>query len=73
MEDGHSLFDYDVGLNDIIQLLIRNKPLTEPVNSANAVAQPLISVNHDDTGEESSGSDKENKEVFFKKIIITVG
>ena len=24
LEDGHSLFDYDVGLNDIIQLLVRN-------------------------------------------------
>lgn len=23
LEDGHSLFDYDVGLNDIIQLMIR--------------------------------------------------
>lgn len=23
LEDGHSLFDYDVGLNDIIQLIIR--------------------------------------------------
>ena len=28
MEDGHSLFDYDVGLNDIIQLMIR--PLLTP-------------------------------------------
>ena len=24
LEDGHSLFDYDVGLNDTIQLLVRN-------------------------------------------------
>ena len=23
LEDGHSLFDYDVGLNDIIQLMVR--------------------------------------------------
>ena len=23
MEDGHSLFDYDVGLNDIIQIFVR--------------------------------------------------
>ena len=23
MEDGHTLFDYDVGLNDIVQLMIR--------------------------------------------------
>lgn len=26
LEDGHSLFDYDVGLNDLIQLLIRAPP-----------------------------------------------
>lgn len=26
LEDGHSLFDYDVGLNDIIQLMVRPVP-----------------------------------------------
>ena len=26
MEDGNSLFDYDVGLNDIIQLMVRPLP-----------------------------------------------
>lgn len=26
MEDGHSLFDYSVGLNDIVQLLVRQSP-----------------------------------------------
>lgn len=26
MENGYTLFDYDVGLNDIIQLLIRSDP-----------------------------------------------
>ena len=26
LEDGHSLFDYDVGLNDIIQLMVRPPP-----------------------------------------------
>ena len=25
LEDGHSLFDYDVGLNDLIQILIRSE------------------------------------------------
>ena len=32
LEDGHSLFDYDVGLNDIIQLMIR--PLPDSAHSA---------------------------------------
>ena len=29
LEDGHSLFDYDVGLNDLIQLLVRAPPPEE--------------------------------------------
>ena len=31
MEDGHTLFDYDVGLNEIVQLMIRNVDLSAPV------------------------------------------
>lgn len=31
MEDGHTLYDYNVGLNDIVQLLIRSQ--TEPPDS----------------------------------------
>ena len=31
MEDGHSLFDYDVGLNDLIQIMVRKiVPVSEP-------------------------------------------
>uniref|UniRef100_R4GA29 E3 ubiquitin-protein ligase UHRF n=1 Tax=Anolis carolinensis TaxID=28377 RepID=R4GA29_ANOCA len=30
MEDGHSLFDYSVGLNDIVQLLVRQSPALQP-------------------------------------------
>lgn len=30
MEDGHSLFDYNVGLNDIVQLLVRQSPAMLP-------------------------------------------
>ena len=26
MEDGHTIFDYNVGLNDIVQLLVRQTP-----------------------------------------------
>lgn len=32
MEDGHSLFDYSVGLNDIVQLLVRQSPAMPLVN-----------------------------------------
>ena len=40
LEDGHSLFDYDVGLNDIIQLMIRPHPV--PTHSK----QPLPDSTH---------------------------
>ncbi|NXD00754.1 UHRF1 ligase, partial [Certhia familiaris] len=33
MEDGHSLFDYSVGLNDIVQLLVRQSPAVPPAAS----------------------------------------
>ncbi|XP_020827105.1 E3 ubiquitin-protein ligase UHRF1 isoform X1 [Phascolarctos cinereus] len=33
MEDGHSLFDYSVGLNDIVQLLVRQSPAVLSVPS----------------------------------------
>ncbi|KFM73682.1 E3 ubiquitin-protein ligase UHRF1, partial [Stegodyphus mimosarum] len=29
LEDGHTLFDYDVGLNDIIQILVRQPDPTK--------------------------------------------
>lgn len=35
LEDGNTLFDYDVGLNDIIQLLVR--PVLTPVTNGAAV------------------------------------
>lgn len=31
MEDGHSLFDYSVNLNDIVQLLVRQSPTLVPL------------------------------------------
>lgn len=33
MEDGHSLFDYNVGLNDIVQLLVRQSPSIQPLTN----------------------------------------
>uniref|UniRef100_A0A8C8GDV9 E3 ubiquitin-protein ligase UHRF n=1 Tax=Oncorhynchus tshawytscha TaxID=74940 RepID=A0A8C8GDV9_ONCTS len=42
MEDGHTLYDYNVGLNDIVQLLIRSQagdaPDTLPPTSSNTTA-----------------------------------
>ncbi|KAL5021077.1 hypothetical protein ScPMuIL_000232 [Solemya velum] len=57
LEDGHNLFDYSVGLNDLVQLMVRAPPTpsaatTTPVNGQ---------TNDYSSGEESSSSDKENK------------
>ncbi|XP_064357128.1 E3 ubiquitin-protein ligase UHRF2-like isoform X1 [Dromaius novaehollandiae] len=35
LEDGHTLFDYDVGLNDIVQLLIRSESETPTASVTN--------------------------------------
>lgn len=35
MEDGHTLFDYDVRLNDTIQLLVRQNLMPPPPSSSN--------------------------------------
>ncbi|KAK7467888.1 hypothetical protein BaRGS_00036893 [Batillaria attramentaria] len=61
LEDGHTLFDYDVGLNDLIQLMVRAKPALTPV-STNPPATTSSGDKDSVAPEESSGSDKENKE-----------
>ncbi|XP_069585506.1 E3 ubiquitin-protein ligase UHRF1-like [Ranitomeya imitator] len=39
MEDGHTLFDYSVGLNDIVQLLLRQLPPPPPPPSVPVTAE----------------------------------
>ncbi|XP_074021498.1 E3 ubiquitin-protein ligase UHRF2-like [Numenius arquata] len=46
LEDGHTLFDYDVGLNDIVQLLIRSEseaPTTSVTNQGGEVNSCSVS------------------------------
>ncbi|XP_076217334.1 E3 ubiquitin-protein ligase UHRF2-like isoform X1 [Aptenodytes patagonicus] len=46
LEDGHTLFDYDVGLNDIVQLLIRSEseaPTTSVTNQGGEVNPCAVS------------------------------
>uniref|UniRef100_A0A2I3HE64 Ubiquitin like with PHD and ring finger domains 2 n=1 Tax=Nomascus leucogenys TaxID=61853 RepID=A0A2I3HE64_NOMLE len=40
LENGYTLFDYDVGLNDIIQLLVRPDPDHLPGTSTQIEAKP---------------------------------
>lgn len=57
MEDGHTIFDYDVGLNDIVQLLIRQKmPPTNVVKSKDKEAE--LSDSDSGCGSTQSESDK---------------
>lgn len=57
MEDGHTIFDYNVGLNDIVQLLIRQKaPPGDVVKSKEKEAE--LSDSDSGCGSTQSESDK---------------
>ena len=63
LEDGHSLFDYDVGLNDIIQLMIRPLP-----DSAHSAPPP---DNETTNGEASSQEDMETVRTKCCSSVVT--
>ena len=42
MEDGYTLFDYDVGLNDIVQLMIRPSSSDTTAAITNGITDELI-------------------------------
>lgn len=56
MEDGHTIFDYNVGLNDIVQLLVRQIPTVEVVKSKDKEAE--LSDSDSGCGSTQSESDK---------------
>ncbi|XP_061211836.1 E3 ubiquitin-protein ligase UHRF1 [Neopsephotus bourkii] len=56
MEDGHSLFDYSVGLNDIVQLLVRQSPAALPAGAKDK--DPELSDTDSGCGSGQSESDK---------------
>uniref|UniRef100_A0A8D3DUN7 RING-type E3 ubiquitin transferase n=1 Tax=Scophthalmus maximus TaxID=52904 RepID=A0A8D3DUN7_SCOMX len=57
MEDGHTIFDYSVGLNDIVQLLVRQKaPAADVVKSKDKEAE--LSDSDSGCGSTQSESDK---------------
>ena len=59
LEDGHTLFDYSVGLNDLVQLMVRAaEPIQVPSNEGDKKVNGYVS-----SDEESSKSDKENQRV----------
>lgn len=57
MEDGHTIFDYNVGLNDIVQLLVRQKmSAVDVVKSKDKEAE--LSDSDSGCGSTQSESDK---------------
>lgn len=64
LEDGHTLFDYSVGLNDLVQLMVRAAPLGENKVQQNQIEDENKKPNdgYSSSGEESTCSDKENKD-----------
>lgn len=57
MEDGHTIFDYNVGLNDIVQLLVRQKvPPVDVVKGKDKEAE--LSDSDSGCGSTQSESDK---------------
>lgn len=55
MEDGHTIFDYNVGLNDIVQLLVRQKA---PPTEENKDKEAELSDSDSGCGSAQSESDK---------------
>lgn len=59
MEDGHTIFDYNVGLNDIVQLLVRqNLPTVDTVKNKNKDKEAELSDSDSGCGSTQSESDK---------------
>jgi hypothetical protein len=58
-EDGHTLYDYSVVQNDIVQLLLR--PIPKPDEKEEK--EESSNVNDDISSGDEGASDKENKEV----------
>jgi hypothetical protein len=69
--DDHTLFDYNVGLNEIIQLLVRSAPHKNSTPASNQTAAINSSPSQDDD-DSSVMSDKENQEVLSYNIILFI-
>ena len=67
LEDGHSLFDYNVGLNEIIQIMIRPAGLaTKPKEETKKKKD--VNENGESSGDESVASDKENQKANINQV-----
>ena len=64
--DGHSLFEYSVGMNEIIQIMVKPAALCTPT-SVKTPTKNKAAENTDDSSDKES-YDKENKEVCILQI-----
>ena len=64
MEDGHSLFDYNVGLNEIVQLMIRPVPPCENNNYKKEQKMAKSAVNVSNEVVENRHSCNDSKVMF---------
>lgn len=63
LEDGHTLFDYNVGLNDIVQLLIRSESdaPTTPLTKKDGKSVPCSVANCKDKIKQGANSGSSNE------------
>jgi hypothetical protein len=55
LEDGHTLFDYDVGLNDIVQLMVRVN-----VSEVKDMSKTPVKEEQEVTGDNGAASDDDH-------------
>ncbi|RUS77486.1 hypothetical protein EGW08_014733, partial [Elysia chlorotica] len=67
MEDGHTLFDYDVGLNDLIQLLAREDTPKKNEKDNDVSEKEECFASEISLSDDEVSSDKENKEKVQEK------
>ena len=74
LEDGHTLFDYDVGLNDIVQLMIRPSLSRSSDTAAAAtngeVVAPVTMVNGKDNGAMNCNWHSESEEESVDMVCL---
>uniref|UniRef100_A0A9J7ZLT4 E3 ubiquitin-protein ligase UHRF n=1 Tax=Cyprinus carpio carpio TaxID=630221 RepID=A0A9J7ZLT4_CYPCA len=70
MEDGQTLFDYNVGLNDIVQLLIRSQTDPPDSPSLNNVISPATIANSNANGSKSCSPAPESQPSTSSRTLL---
>lgn len=76
LEDGHTLFDYNVGLNDIVQLLIRSEseaPTTASVTDQDGEVNPSAVSNCKNKVKKTSSGSPSQPSTSSRSFLIDPG